>query len=269
MSKKYTPAIFQPTLRPSWGGALSYIAIEEKSKILEAIINYPKTIEINSRFWEETIKPDLDTQYETFVETCQAKGRGAKSYWEKMGKDKYNISYTDDKDMDNISIARDNHKDNSLKDKDKDKDKDKIKNNRYGECKNVLLTEEQYNKLSSEHKNLNQAIEKLDTWLGTSGGKNKNKNHFAYFKSNSWVWENLKPDAFELYTMLAKKSKIPDEVYIDSGSFYLDNTFDEFKDMTDDECDSCAKWLLDKFRCQTLPRDRFVKIVRRFKGNEK
>lgn len=152
------------------------------------------------------------------------------------------------------------------KDKDKDKYKYKIKNNRYGECKNVLLTEEQYNKLSSEHKNLNQAIEKLDTWLGTSGGKNKNKNHFAYFKSNSWVWENLKPDAFELYTMLTKKSKIPDEVYIDIGSFYLDNTFDEFKDMTDDECNNCAKWLLDKFRCQTLPRDRFVKIVRGFKN---
>lgn len=82
------------------------------------------------------------------------------------------------------------------KDKDKDKDierdKDKIKNNRYGECKNVLLTEEQYNKLLAENDNLDLAIEKLDTWLGTSGGKNRNKNHYAYFKSNSWVWADLK-----------------------------------------------------------------------------
>lgn len=67
-----------------------------------------------------------------------------------------------------------------------------IKNKRYGECQNVLLSEEQFNKLSSEHPDLSLAIEKLDTWLGTSGSKNRNKNHYAYFKSNSWVWEGLK-----------------------------------------------------------------------------
>ena len=82
-------------------------------------------------------------------------------------------------------------------DKDKDKDKDKEKNReninkRYGECKNVLLTEEQYLKLSKEKENFQLALEKLDTWLGTSGSKNRNKNHFAYFKSNSWVWQGLK-----------------------------------------------------------------------------
>ena len=71
-------------------------------------------------------------------------------------------------------------------------DKDKVKNNRYGECKNVLLTEEQYKKLSEENDNFDLAIEKLDTWLGTSGGKNRNKNHYAYFKSNSWVWNDLR-----------------------------------------------------------------------------
>lgn len=183
MSRKYTPAIFQPTLRPSWGGALSYIPIEEKSQILEAIINYPKQTEINSRFWEETVKPDLDIQYECFVNTCTARGRGAKSYWESK-----------DIKKNNLSIPYDKLKDNSLKDKDKnkDKDKDKIKNNRYGECKNVLLTEEQYNKLIAENDNFDLAVERLDTWLGTSGSKYKNKNHYAYFKSNSWVWKDLK-----------------------------------------------------------------------------
>lgn len=74
---------------------------------------------------------------------------------------------------------------------DKDKDKENI-NKRYGECKNVLLTEEQYLKLSKEKENFQLALEKLDTWLGTSGSKNRNKNHFAYFKSNSWVWQGLK-----------------------------------------------------------------------------
>ena len=193
MSKKYTPAIFQPTLRPSWAGALYYIPQEEKSLILEALVNYPKEIEINSRFWEETIKPDLEIQYQTFVNTCLARGRGAKSYWEAKGIEK-----------DNLSISYDELKYNSLKDKDKNKDKDKIKNNRYGECKNVLLTEEQYKNLS-ELDNFDLALEKLDTWLGTSGSKNRNKNHYAYFKSNSWVWKDLKP----------KKTETEEIVFID------------------------------------------------------
>lgn len=68
-----------------------------------------------------------------------------------------------------------------------------IKYNYYGELKNVKLTPEEYNLLKSKYDNLDEAIEKLDTWLGTSGSKNKNKDHYAYFKSNSWVWENLKP----------------------------------------------------------------------------
>lgn len=82
--------------------------------MLEAIIKYPRATDIQSRYWEETIKPDLDLQYETFVSTCSARGRGAKSYWETKGKDK-----------DNLSIPQVILKDNSLKDKDKDKDKNK------------------------------------------------------------------------------------------------------------------------------------------------
>ena len=69
----------------------------------------------------------------------------------------------------------------------------KIKENNYGELLNVRLTEEQYNYLKEKNTNLDEAIEVLDTWLGTSGSKNKNKNHYAYFKANSWVWERVKP----------------------------------------------------------------------------
>lgn len=65
------------------------------------------------------------------------------------------------------------------------------KDSRYGELSLVRLTESQYNKLKDKYINLDKAIEKLDTWLGTSGSKNKNKNHFAYFKENSWVWEGI------------------------------------------------------------------------------
>lgn len=187
--RNYKPATFQPTVRPDWGGVLSYIPIEEKAKILEAIIKYP-SIEIDSVFWQETIKPDLDLQYETFTQQCEMKSRAMRDRWGKTScASLQDNNKTSNKDVivpegirieEGIGIGIEEEK------------KNKIKNNRYGECKNVLLTEEQYKRLSEENDNLDLAIEKLDTWLGTSGGKNRNKNHYAYFKSNSWVWTDLK-----------------------------------------------------------------------------
>ena len=115
MTKKYTPAIFQPTVRPSWVGILSYLSEKEKSDILEAIIKYPSDTEISSMFWRDTIKPDLDEQYSKFLNICDIRGRSAKTYW---GEHKLSISSTNDI-----------HKDNLLKDKDKDKHKVKVKDN--------------------------------------------------------------------------------------------------------------------------------------------
>lgn len=185
MSRKYTPATFQPTVRPDWGGVLSYIPNDEKAKILECIIKYP-SLDCNSRFWLETIKPDLDLQYETFKQQCEAKSRGVRNRWGKTSitpvKDKNKISNTDVIVPEGIGIGEGIE----------EKEGKRIKNNRYGECKNVLLTEEQYNKLLAEKDNFDLAVERLDTWLGTSGSKYRNKNHYAYFKSNSWVWTDLK-----------------------------------------------------------------------------
>ena len=193
---KYIPAVFQPTVRPAWAGILSYVSVEEKSQILEAIIRFPEDTGIKSKFWEETVKPDLEMQYTKFVKANEAKGCGSRTYWAK-GEDKDKISLPYDKHMDNISIRTD-------KDiKDKDKDKDKVNNNRgnckggeekYGSLKNVILDKEQYDALKEKHPNIDDAIEELDTWLGKnskSAKEARGKNHYAYFKSNSWVWERL------------------------------------------------------------------------------
>lgn len=82
MARKYKPATFQPTVRPDWGGVLSYIPDKEKINILEALIKYP-SIECNSKFWLETIKPDLDLQFEEFKRQCEAKSRGIRNRWGK------------------------------------------------------------------------------------------------------------------------------------------------------------------------------------------
>lgn len=124
MPTKYTPATFQPTVRPSWGGILSYIGEKEKAEILEAIIKFPMGEPIKSKFWEETIKPDLEQQYEKFKTTCIARGRGAQTYW---GEHKLSLSITQGKD-----------KDNSLKDKDKDKGKSKDKDKSITPYNNII-----------------------------------------------------------------------------------------------------------------------------------
>ena len=124
MTKKYTPAIFQPTIRPSWSGTLSYISNDELAEIFKAIVKYP-AVNLTSTFWLETIKPDLDEQYENFKNVCESRGRGARTYW---GEHKLSICSTDDKLVDNTSITNNKLMDNILKDKDKDKDKNKNKN---------------------------------------------------------------------------------------------------------------------------------------------
>lgn len=81
--RNYKPATFQPTIRPDWAGILSYISESEKAEILVAIIKYP-SIECESAFWKETIKPDLDNQFNNFKNTCEAKARGVRERWGKI-----------------------------------------------------------------------------------------------------------------------------------------------------------------------------------------
>ena len=96
---KYIPATFQPTVRPDWAGVLSYLSDKEKSEILTALFKYPSEIseKCESAFWKETIKPELDLQYQAFIESCKAKSRGVRNRWGK-------ISITNVKDKNKISI---------------------------------------------------------------------------------------------------------------------------------------------------------------------
>lgn len=101
---KYTPATFQPTVRPDWAGVLTYLSDKEKGEILTALLKYPSDIseQCKSAYWVETIKPDLDLQYQTFVASCEAKSRGVRNRWGKISitdvKDKLKTSIRDDID---------------------------------------------------------------------------------------------------------------------------------------------------------------------------
>lgn len=108
--RKYKPATFQPTVRPDWAGVLSYLSDKEKGEILEAILKYP-SFETESRFFNETVKPDLDMQFAEFVRICQARQRGINIRWQKNRESqdsaekrgKISIPYVDD--MNNSSCS--------------------------------------------------------------------------------------------------------------------------------------------------------------------
>lgn len=125
MARIYKPATFQPTVRPDWGGALSYLPESEKAEILEAIIKYP-SLECNSVFWTETIKPDLDLQHKVFKDACERKKQAIRDRWGKISttylQHMNKISTTDVKDMNEICNTY--VIDTEDKDKDKEKDKD-------------------------------------------------------------------------------------------------------------------------------------------------
>lgn len=108
--RKYKPATFQPTVRPDWAGVLSYLSDKEKGEVLEAILKYP-SFETDSRFFNETVKPDLDMQFSEFVRICQAKQRGINNRWQKnresqdSAEKRGKTSITPIIDMNNISYS--------------------------------------------------------------------------------------------------------------------------------------------------------------------
>lgn len=113
------PATFQPTIRPDWAGVLSYISEKEKSEILVALLKYPM-VECDSAFWKETIKPDLDLQYQAFIKSCEAKSRGVRNRWEKIS-----ISNVEDKNKISIRYDIDTKRERE-EEKERKREKDKF-----------------------------------------------------------------------------------------------------------------------------------------------
>lgn len=167
-----------------WLPLIEALSDDEAGIIFKSILQYQSGQEVENKnpIWF-FIKAKIDEYNNNFKNVSKSRSEAGKIGMAK----RWNKEITNDNKCYQM-ITNDNKNNNKIKE---NKIKEN-KNNNYGELGNVKLTEEQYKTLSDKYNNLDLAIEKLDTWLGTSGSKNKNKNHFAYFKSNSWVWENLK-----------------------------------------------------------------------------
>ena len=177
---KYTPATFQPTVRPDWAGILSYLADKEKAEILEALFKYPSEFseKCQSAFWKETIKPDLDLQYQTFTKSCKEKSRGVRNRWEKIsisdGKDIYNTSISDV-----IDTERERESKRKSEEERKGEEERKSEEERKGEEKVVQPTEQEVVEYA---KQMNDAA-------GMSGFKCTEQQallFYAYFDKEGW-----------------------------------------------------------------------------------
>lgn len=117
-------ATFQPTVRPDWAGAMDYMSESEQSKIFQAILMFPSIDLPESAYWNKTIKPDLQNQYETFMNVCEKKAIGIRKRWENAkGIDKYSSVI----DMNTTLQDKNSNEQDMLyivKDKDKNKDKE-------------------------------------------------------------------------------------------------------------------------------------------------
>ena len=186
-----------------WLPLIESLQDDVAGKVFKCILKYQNGEDIDSQnpIWL-FIKSKLDEFNDKYANIAESRrNAGSKGGIAKASKCQQKIA-KDSKDKQNLANVA--IKENKIK---------QNKTKQYGELGNVNLTEEEYEALRANHSNLDNAIEVLDTWLGTSGSKNKGKNHYAYFKSNSWVWEragvinNAKPDPVGLYVELSQKKR--------------------------------------------------------------
>ena len=164
-------ATFQPTVRPDWAGAMEYIPETEQAQIFQAILMFPAIDLSNSAYWNKTIKPDLQQQYETFISSCEKKSIGIRKRWEDIKGIDMN---TDVIDM--IYI---------VKDKDKDKDKD---NNSRNNIYNISTTHEGFVPPTLEEVLL---YAKEQNSIAGMGGfkcsKNQAMNFYDFYAGQGWI----------------------------------------------------------------------------------
>ena len=179
MSKK---AKFSPHLYADWAELFKVLTDKQKADVLMAITLYPDYEPENNPVWG-FIKLQIDKEYQAFNERCEKNQEIANARW--SNKENANVCERipeENKKCERMPITETETRTGT---------RTEHKQEKYGELGYVRLTAEQYATLKEKYPNLDAAIEVLDTWLGTNGSKHRNKNHYAYFKQNSWVWERV------------------------------------------------------------------------------
>ena len=127
----------------------------------------------------------------------------------------------------------------------------------FGELSMVKLTQQEFDKIKKNKPDLyEKAIDRLDTWLATTTKKIKKGSHYAYFKNNSWVWEDLTP-------------KIESGVLVERGKFFIDDSINEYKEvlseMREKDIDACWEWIMKNKEGQVVSKQWVIDRLNQFK----
>lgn len=179
MTKK---AQFSPHIYSDWAELFKGLTDKQRSDVLMGITLYPNYEPENNPIWA-FIKLQIDKEFQAFNERCEKNQEIANARWNKdENTNECERIRTNTKKCERMPITETGIITET---------RTEHKQEHYGELGYVRLTDEQYTTLKQKYSDLDAAIEVLDTWLGTTGSKHRNKNHYAYFKQNSWVWERV------------------------------------------------------------------------------
>lgn len=125
-------------------------------------------------------------------------------------------------------------------------------------------------------------FKEFDNWGGKRPGsgrpkkhlenqdENQDENHLDNQDANQVVdkdkdiYNNLNNN--NIYIFKKPSEEVIHKVIHIDEKMRVDEDMPEFKDMTWEECCRASEWLLEKMYCRTLPKDKFVEIVRKFKS---
>jgi len=153
---------------------------EERGRLFLAMLRYAKdgtvpSFDGNERFVWATARQGIDREEEFCRQKRENGSHGGRP--RKNQEEPKETKENQEKPSESKKTYKDNDNDN---DKDKDKDKES-KRHKYGEYKNVLLSDEELEKLKAEFPDYLQRIERLSEYIAKTG--KSYKSHLATIRS--------------------------------------------------------------------------------------
>ena len=111
-------------------------------------------------------------------------------------------------------------------------------------------------------------IEEITEYCAERNNNINPQQFFNFYESKGWkIGKTPMKDwkaAVRTWESKEKPKKTQETVFVDEN-MRIDEDMPEFKDMTFDACCKASEWLLQNMYCQTLAKDKFIEIVRKFK----
>lgn len=247
MTKK--KAQFSPHIYAEWGELFKNLTPEQQGQILMGITMYPNYNPENNPVWS-FIKSQIDKEFESFNERCEKNSTISKNYW----------NQTKASGTERIPNDTERHPKQELEHKQEQEQELKEKNKK------------------EKRPSLQEVIDYCDE---RNNGVDANK-WYDYYTANGWkVGRNPMKDWKATVRTWERKQGKPAKstnegsekmVLIDTTSFYLDDTMDEYKDLfegvlnKDELALNVWKWIVKNFEGRSLKLSFIRSMIEKFKN---